>query len=145
MKITVEHVPVTENEVILRCPELDQEMLYILSLLRSGLQRLCVWDDEREVILLTPDEIIYCESVDDHTFVYAANAVYQTALSLVEVEGRYGETGCCRISKSAVVNLHRIRSLKSLPAGRIEATLETGEKLLVSRHYAPLLRERLGV
>jgi len=57
MKITVEHVSVTENEVILRCPELDQEMLHVLSLLRSGLQRLCVWNDEREVTLLTPDEI----------------------------------------------------------------------------------------
>ena len=145
MKITVEHVSVTENEVILRCPELDQEMLHILSLLRSGLQRLCVWNDERAVTLLTPDEMVYCESVDERTFVYAASTVYQTALSLAEVEGRYGETGCCRISKSAVVNLHHIRSLKSMPAGRIEAVLETGEKLLVSRHYAPLLRERLGL
>lgn len=145
MKITVEHVPLTENEVILRCPELDQEMLHVLSLLRSGLQKLCVWNDNHEVILLTPNELIYCESVDDRTFVYAANMVYQTALSLAEVEGRFGETGCCRISKSAIVNLHHIRSLKSLPAGRIEAMLETGEKLLVSRHYAPLLRERLGL
>ncbi|MFR2855084.1 LytTR family transcriptional regulator DNA-binding domain-containing protein [Hungatella sp.] len=41
--------------------------------------------------------------------------------------------------------MHHIRSLKSMPAGRIEAVLETGEKLLVSRHYAPLLRERLGL
>ena len=28
---------------------------------------------------------------------------------------------------------------------RIQATLETGEKLMVSRRYAPLLRERLGL
>lgn len=44
MKITIEHVPVEENEVILRCPVLDQEMLRVLSLLRSRLQKLCVWD-----------------------------------------------------------------------------------------------------
>lgn len=145
MKITVEHVPVTENEVILRCPELDQEMLHVLSLLRSGLQRLCVWNEEHESIILTPDKVIYCESVDDHTFVYAASEVYQTAFSLSELEGRYGGAGFCRISKSSVANLHHIRSLKSLSAGRIEAALETGEKLLVSRHYAPLLRDRLGL
>ena len=30
-------------------------------------------------------------------------------------------------------------------SGRIEASLENGERLVVSRHYAPLLRERLGL
>ena len=49
------------------------------------------------------------------------------------------------ICKSAVINLHRIRSLKSRTGGRIEASLENGERLVVSRHYAPLLRERLGL
>ena len=41
--------------------------------------------------------------------------------------------------------LHHIRSLKSRTGGRIEASLENGERLVVSRHYAPLLRERLGL
>lgn len=145
MKITVEHVPAAENEVILRCAQLDQEMLWVLSLLRSGLQKLCVWDEKREVTILSPVEAVYCESVDDKTFVYTAGAVYQTALSLAELEGRYGDLGFFRTGKSAVVNLHHIRSLKSQPGNRIEATLETGEKLMVSRHYAPLLRERLGL
>lgn len=54
MKITVEHTDIPENEVILRCPVLDEEMLGVLSLLRSGLQRLCVWDDSRRTTLLTP-------------------------------------------------------------------------------------------
>ncbi len=54
MKITVEHVPLEENEVILRCPHLDQEMLWVLSALRSGLQKLCAWDDRRQVTLLSP-------------------------------------------------------------------------------------------
>lgn len=145
MKITVEHGPVSENEVVLRCPELDQEMLWVLSLLRSGLQKLCVWGEQKEATLLAPGEAVYCESVEERTFVYTAGAVYQTALSLAELEGRYGDLGFCRVGKSAVVNLHRIRSLKSLPAGRIEVALETGEKLVASRHYAPLLRERLGL
>ena len=36
MKISVEHAPLEENEVILRCSNLDQEMLWVLSILRSG-------------------------------------------------------------------------------------------------------------
>ena len=145
MKITVEHTDLPENEVILRCPVLDEEMLGVLSLLRSGLQRLCVWDDSRRTTLLTPDEVVYSETVDDRVFVYTGQSVYQTALGLGELESRYGGLGFFRAGKSSVVNLHRIRSLVSQGAGRIEATLETGEKLIVSRRYAPLLRERLGL
>ena len=142
MKVRVEYAPALENEVVLRCPRLDQEMLRVLSLVRSGLQKLCVWDENREIILLSPDETLYCESVDEHTFLYTASAFYQTALTLAELEGRYGELGYLRVSKSAVINLHRIRSLKSRTGGRIEASLENGERLVVSRHFAPLLRER---
>ncbi|NBI09023.1 LytTR family transcriptional regulator [Colidextribacter sp. OB.20] len=145
MKITVEHADVAENQVILRCPALDEEMLGVLSLLRSGLQRLCVWDDRRQTTLLSPGEVVYCETVDDRVFVYTGQAMYQTALSLGELENRYGPLGFFRAGKSAVVNLHHIRSLASREAGRIQATLETGEKLMVSRRYAPLLRERLGL
>ena len=92
-----------------------------------------------------PREVVYCESVDERTFVYTSGAVFQTALSLAELEDWYGGLGLFRAGKSAVVNLHHIRTLKSRPGGRIEAALETGEKLMVSRHYAPLLRERLGL
>ena len=145
MKITVQHADVAENEIILRCASLDEEMLRVLSLLRSGLQKLCVWDGAREITLLPPGEVVYCESVDERTFVYTAGGLYETALSLSELEGRYGEAGFFRVGKPALVNLHRIRSLKSQPAGRIEATLENGERLMVSRHYAPLLRDRLGL
>lgn len=145
MKITVEHAPVQENEIILRCPQLDEEMLGVLSLLRSGIQRLCVWDESRTAALLAPDQVVYCETVEDRIFVYTGQAMYHTALSLGELESRYGALGFCRVGKSTVVNLHHIRSLKSCAAGRIEAALETGERLVVSRHYAPLLRERLGL
>ena len=119
MKISVEHAPLEENEVILRCSNLDQEMLWVLSILRSGLQKLCAWDERREVTLLSPSEVVYCESVDDHTFLYTSAAVYQTALSLAELEGRYGSLGLFRAGKSSIVNLHRVRALKSQPGGRI--------------------------
>lgn len=145
MKITVEHGDMPENEVVLRCRQLDDEMLWVLSFLRSGLQRLCVWGDTGESTLLAPGEVVYCETVESRTFLYTAGAMYQSALSLAELEGRYGGAGFFRVGKSTVVNLYRIRHLKSQTAGRIEITLENGERLMVSRHYAPLLREQLGL
>ena len=145
MKIIIEHVSVEENQVVLRCAAMDEEMLRVLALLRSGPQKLCVWDEARSTHLLDPEEVIWCETVEERTFVYTAAAMYRTALGLAELEARWGSHGFFRCGKSAVVNLRRLRQLKNCGGGRIEATLETGERLLVSRHYAPLLRERLGL
>ena len=62
-----------------------------------------------------------------------------------ELEERWAATGLLRCGKSCVVNLYAIRLLRSCGAGRIEAALTTGEKIMISRHYAPALREKLGM
>ena len=145
MKITVEHCDTPENEVILRCRELDEEMLHILALLRSGMQSLCAFTEERETVFLSPREVLYAESVEERTWLYCERAVWRTALSLPAREARSEARGFCRGSRSMVVNLHGIRQLKSCAGSRIEATMRNGEKVMISRHYGPLLRERLGM
>ncbi|MBQ5865911.1 MAG: LytTR family transcriptional regulator DNA-binding domain-containing protein [Oscillospiraceae bacterium] len=145
MKIRIEHAPLEENEVILRCTQLDDEMLRVLSLLRSGMQKLLVWNEHREMLPLSVSKVVYCETVEEKTFVYTHDGIYQTALSLAELEDRWGDLGLFRAGKSSVVNLHEIQKLKNCGSGRIEALLTTGEKMVISRRYAPILRERLGL
>ena len=145
MKIRIEHAPLEENEVILRCTQLDDEMLRVLSLLRSGMQKLLVCNEHREMLPLSVSKVVYCETVEEKTFVYTHDGIYQTALSLAELEDRWGDLGLFRAGKSSVVNLHEIQKLKNCGSGRIEALLTTGEKMVISRRYAPILRERLGL
>ena len=145
MKITVEHIDSEENEVILRCLELDDEMLRLLALVRAGMQKLLVWNEQKELLPLNVSETVYCETVEEKTFVYTENGMYQTALTLSELEERWAAMGLLRCGKSCVANLYAIRRLRSCGGGRIEATLSTGEKIVISRHYAPALRERLGM
>ena len=145
MKIRIEHAQLEENEVILRCRQLDDEMLRVLSLLRSGMQKLLVWNEHREMLPLSVSKVVYCETVEEKTFVYTHDGIYQTALSLAELEDRWGDLGLFRAGKSSVVNLHEIQKLKNCGSGRIEALLTTGEKMIISRRYAPILRERLGL
>ena len=145
MKIRIEQTSVEENEVILRCAQLDDEMLRVLSLLRSGMQKLLVWNEHREMLPLSVSKVVYCETVEEKTFVYTHDGIYQTALSLAELEDRWGDLGLFRAGKSSVMNLHEIQKLKNCGSGRIEALLTTGEKMIISRRYAPMLRERLGL
>lgn len=88
MKITVEHTENEENEVILRCRELDDEMLRLLALVRSGMQKLLVWNEGRDLLPLSISDVVYCETVEEKTFVYTEKGMYQTALTLAELEER---------------------------------------------------------
>ena len=143
MKITVEHIDSEENEVILRCRELDDEMLRLLALVRAGMQKLLVWNERKDLLPLNVSDVVYCETVEEKTFVYTESGMYQTALTLSELEERWAATGLLRCGKSCVVNLYAIRRLRSCGGGRIESTLSTGGKTVIPRHYAPALRERL--
>ena len=143
MKIHWEHRDADEVEVIIRGRKNSGELLRILTLLETERKRLCVWDEDHSTVLLSPGDVVWCEVVDEKVFVYTARAMYQTALGLAELESRWESAGFFRCAKSAVVNLNCIQRLCSRPGSRIEATLDTGERLMVSRRYAPMLRERL--
>lgn len=88
-------------------------------------------------------DIVWGEVVDEKVFIYTASEMYQTTLGLGMLESRWERLGLFRCAKSTLVNLNAIQALRSLGGNRIEATLKNGEKIVVSRRYAPLLRERI--
>jgi DNA-binding LytR/AlgR family response regulator len=144
VKITIEHVPCGENEVILKCSELDAEMLEILSFLRKSMPKIAAKKDG-SLVLLSSNEIFYVDSVDSRSFLYTKEDVLESNETLTSLEEKFSDAGLVRIGKSQLVNLHHVRRLKSILYSRIEITLESGDKLIVSRHYAQAFKHRLGV
>jgi two-component system LytT family response regulator len=51
----------------------------------------------------------------------------------------------CRVHRSAIVNLERVRSLSLSEEGEHEVLLDTGARLRLSRRYRKDVQERLGV
>ncbi|MDL2293679.1 LytTR family transcriptional regulator DNA-binding domain-containing protein [Ruminococcaceae bacterium OttesenSCG-928-D13] len=144
MKIRVEHGDNDENELVLRCRELDDEMLEVLAVLRERSAKLTGYKDG-ETHLVQPGDVLFAEAVDGKTFLYTEDTVLETHQSLFALQEAYGETGLLRIGKSQLCNLHHVAKLKSLPNSRIEITLDNGEKLIVSRRYIQDLEEKLGM
>lgn len=90
-------------------------------------------------------DILYMESVDRRTFGYTADKTYELNCKLYEIEELYRSLGFIRISKSCIVNLHKIHALKPDYGGKILVTMENREKLYISRQYAPVIKEKLGI
>ena len=50
-----------------------------------------------------------------------------------------------RSAKAMIVNIRKIRSVKSELNGRMRAELLNGEQIIISRGYVKELKEKLGV
>ena len=131
-------------EVIIKCPEVTEDICKLETLLHSHARKIsCVKDGITHIIDV--GEVLYFESVDKQSFLYTESDVYEISLKLYEVEEILSDIGFIRSAKSQVLNIHKIVSLRPDFGGRIEVTMPSDEKLVVSRQYAKSLKERLGI
>ena len=145
MKITIQTDETqTEIAVDIRCPGLTPELEKVFSLLRT-LDMKLTGQKERSTYILDVSQVLYIDSADKKTFLYTENEVYESDLRLYELEEQLARADFIRAGKSSIVNLRRIMSLRSEIDGRIRVTMSNGEKLVVSRQYAGILKQRLGV
>ena len=130
--------------VQINAPALTTDIEKMISLMRMIDMQLAVKKND-EIILLETNQILYFETVERNTFVYTKEDTYEIDLRLYEVEQQLIEQGFIRISKTCILNLKKVQSLKTDINRKIKVTLINGEQLIVSRNYADELRRRLGV
>lgn len=145
MKLTLHKLDKGENEVIVNYLEMNSEVEAVIRAASGD-------SDERDKILCADGEtkyfipvrsILYAESVDRVTYVCTSDGVYRTSCSLQALELTYADKGFFRCSKSMIINIYRISRLQSEPGGRINAELENGEHVIISRSYAKAFRRVL--
>ena len=115
--------------------KLDENMIAMLRMIN---QQMVVTKDG-ENYLLDVSKIIYIEALERKTFVYVDKTIYESKLKLYEMEERLCQSGFFRVSKSCLVHLQFIQSIK------LRLTLKNGEQIMVSRQYADEIKRRLGV
>ena len=131
-------------EVIIKCPEITEDIIKMKSFLSSNAERLsCIKDGVTH--LINKHDVFYFESVDKRCFSYTAGDVYETPLRLYELEELLSCSGFIRSSKSQIINISKIKTLCPDFGGRLEVEMVNGEILIVSRQYSKLIKERLGL
>ena len=143
MKITLNQDPAfPETEVIINCPQADEDILHLVAMLRIH-QRKLVGTREGESYLLDAKDILYIDTADKRTFLYTREAVYESTLRLYELEEGLEGLEFLRSSRSALVNFRRVQSIRPELGGRLLMTMENGEQVYVSRQNAASIKEKL--
>lgn len=142
MKYTITKIKDGEDELILKyqciTPEVERLMKFI-----SRKQIRLLGYNEKNKVLLEHNSILYIESVDGKVFAYTDDEVYRFDYILSQVEQILADINFFRCSKAMIINIDKVKILKSLPSNRIDATMCNGEHVMISRTYASNFRKRL--
>ena len=103
--------------------------------LRKG-ESMTAYTQEREAVRIRIEDILYFEAVGELVFAYLETQIYEVKLRLYQIEDRLRGANILRASKSVLVNLEHILSVRPALNGRLYARMENGEDILISRNYA---------
>ena len=128
--------------VIIEYPILDTKTKNLIKKIES-LDLMISGNRNGNVFQVHISDIYYVESVERKTFLYTKDEVYMTDKRLYELEEAFREAGIIRISKSCLMNVDMLYSMRQLMNSQLEATLLNGEKLIVARTYLKSIKNIL--
>lgn len=145
MKISIEEISrELEEEILIKCHEVDEEIHEIVSKLKTETLIILGYQNDR-VHRINLRDIYYFEAVDGKVFLYCEDNVFEVKHKLYELEEIFKEKGCFRATKSTILNLAKISSVHPSFSGRFEVVLDNGERAVISRQYVPVLKIMLGL
>lgn len=130
------------EQLEIRCHEITEQVREIVTFVKSRQGQLngVIEGKQYEIPVM---DIYYIEAVDSKVFLYSSKKVYETKQKIYELENALKEKYFLRVSKSLLLNLMKVKSIKPAVNGRFTAILQSGEEIVISRKYVPELKAAL--
>lgn len=139
----IEHIK-EKLQVVIKCRQIDDEIMrlkYHIEMFDKKLQA----KKDNEWCFVKLFDVLYFESVDNRTFLYTEDDVMEVKQRLYELEIILSDKDFIRISKSQIININKVKSLRPEINRTILATMCNGEQLFISRKYVPAIRSLLSI
>ena len=120
--------------VIVEYPEYDPTVDRLITKIRNLSINFTGKADGKNVSI-DIDDIYYIENVDRKIFLYSRKDVYRYDGSMSDIDSAITDTDLVRISRTCFMNVSHLREIMQMKNSHLEAVLDNGEKLIVSRKY----------
>lgn len=131
-------------QVVIKCRQINEKIRRLkthIELFDNKIQA----KRENELCFVKAADVLYFESVDNHIFLYTEDNVMEVKQRLYELELILSDKDFIRISKSQIVNINKISTLKPEINRTILVTMSNEEQLYVSRKYVKAFRSILSI
>ena len=143
MQTKITRIDKDKPEILeIHCHSISEEVRGIVAFAKSRQGQLTGTADERQYEIAVSD-IFYIEAVDNKTFLYTKDKVYETRQKLYELEEMLQQKHFLRVSKSTLLNLMKVSAIKPALNSRFIAVLFSGEQVVITRKYVPELKKAL--
>lgn len=140
MEFIIKENPDLEDEkVVIECRRLTDKFIRAIDILKAS-DHIVAYKKTR-MYKIDINAIFYFELVENQIFIYTMDEVYESKQKFSEIEREMNED-FIRISRTMIVNSQKIKSIEPILNGRLEALLDNDEKLIISRQYVKVLKNR---
>ncbi len=124
---------------------LDQRLAALLDDLRPGFKKpdRLVFKEDGRVVFVRTDAIDWLEADGNYVRLHAGADKHYVRETLASLESQLPSEKFLRISRSAIVNLDRVKELQPMFYGDYAVVLHNAEKLTLSRNYRDRLEKLL--
>ena len=145
MQVKVEIIDSTDTEeAIIKAYKKTDEIKQAIELLEMNTTSIIGYIEKDNYVLNTKD-IYYIESVDNKSFIYVNDLVYEAKYKLYELEQLLPKSIFFRCSKQMICNVKKISHVKASVNGRFDCYLKNDEKIIISRSYVKDFKKLLGM
>lgn len=118
-----------------------------IALARNGRQakRFFVIKATGQISFVAASEIDWIEAADYYVSLHVGAKTYLLRRSMAELEQELDQSAFCRIHRSAIVKLEKVRRLELNVSGEYDVLLTNGTRLRLSRRYRKELQSRMGI
>ena len=120
--------------VIVEYPEYDKSVDNLINKIKNMSISFTGKSDGKTVSIDISD-IYYIENVERKLFLYSKKDVYRYDGSMADIDSSISETDLVRISRTCFMNVSHLKEIMQIKNSHLEAVLDNGEKLIVSRKY----------
>ena len=134
----VDNKPLT---VTIEYPEYTESVKGLIRKIESLDVSFSVTAEDRQMHIARSD-VYYLEIVDRKAFLYTEKDVFRLDASMQEILNLTVDSDLVRISRTCIMNTSHLTEIRQLKNSHLEATLDNGEKLIVSRKYLRDIKRR---
>ena len=120
--------------VIVEYPEYDRTVERLVSRIKDLNISFTGKADGKTFSIDIPD-IYYIENVERKIFLYSKKDIYRFDGTMSDIDSAISDTDLVRISRTCFMNVSHLKEIMQMKNSHLEAVLDNGEKLIVSRKY----------
>lgn len=144
MKVKIRNVlSKQEEQVVIECVEMTSEFEDIKNFCLAKGTFLTGYANASSQQHVCIKDILYVEAVGEKIFAYTKEDVFEIKRRLYELEAELMPYKFIRCSKSFLICLLKVESIRPALNGRYLACMENGEEVIISRKYAKYVKKTI--